>query len=187
MLHRTRALLIRQRTMLANAFRAHLAEFGIIVAQGIGRVASLIERIFGDGEEAAKLPRLARSALAPLAAQFLDLAPRIKALEAIASQMVHARDGDLCTALGLGEDEGALQDGLGVQGEALRRPFRANFVTLHRFGDVGLDLRCMEADAVIASVADRGIGVVDFLHHRPDEANRQFFGQSKQVQQKLKH
>jgi transposase len=82
MLHRTRALLIRQRTMLANAFRAHLAEFGIIVAQGIGRVASLIERIFGDGEEAAQLPRLARSALAPLAAQFLDLAPRIKALEA---------------------------------------------------------------------------------------------------------
>jgi transposase len=29
MLHRTRALLIRQRTMLANAFRAHLAEFGM--------------------------------------------------------------------------------------------------------------------------------------------------------------
>jgi transposase len=82
MLHRTRALLIRQRTMLANAFRAHLAEFGIIVAQGIGRVVSLIERIFGDDEDAAELPRLARSALAPLAAQFLDLAPRIKALEA---------------------------------------------------------------------------------------------------------
>ena len=34
MLHRTRALLIRQQTMLANAFRAHLAEFGIVVAQG---------------------------------------------------------------------------------------------------------------------------------------------------------
>jgi hypothetical protein len=30
MLHRTRALLIRQLTMLANAFRAHLAEFGIV-------------------------------------------------------------------------------------------------------------------------------------------------------------
>ena len=29
MLHRTRVLLIRQQTMLANAFRAHLAEFGI--------------------------------------------------------------------------------------------------------------------------------------------------------------
>jgi transposase len=33
MLHRTRALLIRQQTMLANAFRAHLAELGIVVPQ----------------------------------------------------------------------------------------------------------------------------------------------------------
>jgi len=81
MLHRARALLIRQRTMLANALRSHLAEFGIVVAQGVGRVASLIEKIFGDGEDAFELPRLARSALAALAAQFLDLAPRIKALE----------------------------------------------------------------------------------------------------------
>jgi NADH dehydrogenase len=30
------ALLIRRQTMLANAFRAHLAEFGIVVAQGSG-------------------------------------------------------------------------------------------------------------------------------------------------------
>ena len=43
MLHRTRALLIRQQTMLANAFRAHLAEFGIAVAQGIRHVRALIE------------------------------------------------------------------------------------------------------------------------------------------------
>jgi len=35
MLDRTRVLLIRQQTMLANAFRAHLAEFGIVVMQGI--------------------------------------------------------------------------------------------------------------------------------------------------------
>ena len=40
MLHRMRALLIRQQTMLANAFRAHLAEFGIVVAQGIRNVRS---------------------------------------------------------------------------------------------------------------------------------------------------
>ena len=35
MLHRVRALLIRQRTMLINALRAHLAEFGIVAAQGV--------------------------------------------------------------------------------------------------------------------------------------------------------
>ncbi len=36
MLHRTRALLIRQRTMLVNAIRAHLAEFGIVAPVGRG-------------------------------------------------------------------------------------------------------------------------------------------------------
>ncbi len=30
MLHRTRELLVRQRTMLVNAIRAHMAEFGIV-------------------------------------------------------------------------------------------------------------------------------------------------------------
>jgi len=48
MLHRTRALLIRQQTMLANAFRAHLAEFGIVVAQGIRHVRELIESVFAE-------------------------------------------------------------------------------------------------------------------------------------------
>jgi len=37
MLHRVRELLVRQRTMLATALRAHLAEFGIIAPQGILR------------------------------------------------------------------------------------------------------------------------------------------------------
>ena len=48
MLGRTRALLIRQQTMLANAFRAHLAEFGIVVVQGIRHVRELIERVFAE-------------------------------------------------------------------------------------------------------------------------------------------
>lgn len=30
MAHRTRSLLVRQRTMAANALRAHLAEFGLV-------------------------------------------------------------------------------------------------------------------------------------------------------------
>ena len=36
-LHRTRDLLVRQRTMLINAIRGHLAEFGIIAPQGARR------------------------------------------------------------------------------------------------------------------------------------------------------
>jgi transposase len=35
MLHRTRELLVRQRTMLVNALRGHLAEYGIIAPQGL--------------------------------------------------------------------------------------------------------------------------------------------------------
>src|SRR3979411_2869721 len=42
--HRTRALLIRQQTMLANAFRAHLAGFALVVAQGIRRMGGISAR-----------------------------------------------------------------------------------------------------------------------------------------------
>jgi transposase len=35
MVHRARDLLIRQRTMLVNALRGHLAEFGLVEAQGL--------------------------------------------------------------------------------------------------------------------------------------------------------
>ena len=34
MLHRARQLLVRQRTMLSNAIRGHLAELGIVSAKG---------------------------------------------------------------------------------------------------------------------------------------------------------
>src|SRR3977135_3538940 len=38
MLHRTRDLLVRQRTMLVNALRGHMAELGVIAPKGIRRV-----------------------------------------------------------------------------------------------------------------------------------------------------
>jgi transposase len=81
MLHRVRALLIRQRTMLVNALRGHLAEFGIIVAQGISRIRELIAILTGESPDAPLSP-LARRALAPLVDQLLDLQPRIRGLEA---------------------------------------------------------------------------------------------------------
>ena len=43
MLHKTREMLVKQRTMSVNALRGHLAEFGLIVAKGIGRVDELLE------------------------------------------------------------------------------------------------------------------------------------------------
>lgn len=81
MLHRVRALLIRQRTMLVNALRGHLAEFGLVVAQGVSRIRELIA-ILTDETPACPVPSLARTALAPLVAQLMNLQLRIKALEA---------------------------------------------------------------------------------------------------------
>lgn len=55
MMHRARNLLVRQRTMLINALRAHLAEFGIIAPQGLRHVDQLVGAIEGDN---AALPEL---------------------------------------------------------------------------------------------------------------------------------
>ena len=79
MLHRARALLIRQRTMLVNALRAHMAEFGFIAAQGLRNVEQLIAAI-SDAKTA--LTELARSILQLIVAQLNDTAARIRLLEA---------------------------------------------------------------------------------------------------------
>jgi transposase len=82
MLHRTRSLLVRQRTMFANAIRAHLAEFGIVAAQGIGNVMTLVERLISTPSDGEPLPELVATILAPLMATMKDLQQRIKMLEA---------------------------------------------------------------------------------------------------------
>ena len=48
MLHRARQLLVRQRTMLSNALRGHLAELGVVSARGRNGTAELL-RIIADG------------------------------------------------------------------------------------------------------------------------------------------
>ncbi|MBB5986631.1 transposase [Sphingobium sp. B1D3A] len=45
MLHKTRDLLVRQRTGLINALRAHLGEFGIISSKGLGGVTTLVKLV----------------------------------------------------------------------------------------------------------------------------------------------
>lgn len=65
-LHRTRDLLVRQRTALVTALRGNLAEFGIVAPQGMSRVADLLAVLLGE-DEATLLP-LARQALRGLAA-----------------------------------------------------------------------------------------------------------------------
>jgi transposase len=71
-LHRTRELLVRQRTRLINAIRGHCAEFGMIVAQGARRVSDLIEQVRQAAMSA--LPEMARSAVLMMADQLDALA-----------------------------------------------------------------------------------------------------------------
>jgi len=79
MLHRTRDLLVRQRTMLVNALRGHMAEMGIIAPQGISRVGDLVAALLGEDE--AQLPRMARYALRGLVAELEALGERVKEIE----------------------------------------------------------------------------------------------------------
>jgi len=84
MLHRTRELMVRQRTMLVNAIRAHMAEFGIVVRVGLPQVEALLAVI--DDEADDRLPPLARTCLSGLAAQFMSLQVEI----GVAEQRIHA-------------------------------------------------------------------------------------------------
>ena len=79
MLHRTRELLVRQRTMLINAIRAHMAEFGIVAPAGVPRIKELLT-VIAD-EEDLRLPSLARTCLESLVRQYLSLNDVIIAAE----------------------------------------------------------------------------------------------------------
>jgi transposase len=79
MLHRTRDLLMRQRTMTLNAVRGHLAEFGIITAQGPHKILTLIRAI--QTGEVRGLPQIAATALDSLAIQLDCLTGEIRRLE----------------------------------------------------------------------------------------------------------
>jgi transposase len=66
-MHRTRRLLVRQRTMSANALRSALAEFGIVAAQGLKGLRHLME-VLEDPMSA--IPEKARMPLQVLARQW---------------------------------------------------------------------------------------------------------------------
>ena len=78
MLHRTRELLVRQRTMLINAIRAHMAEFGIVAPVGVPRVKELLA-VIADADDD-RLPPIARGCLESLARQVLSLHQEICAI-----------------------------------------------------------------------------------------------------------
>ena len=79
MLHRTRQLLVRQRTAMINALRAHLVEFGI--AAGIGRngVEALLKVIADENDE--RVPDLGRECLMVLGGHLQAIKAQIHHLD----------------------------------------------------------------------------------------------------------
>jgi transposase len=79
MQHRTRDLLLRQQTQVINALRAHLAELGIVAAQGREGLKQLLA-IIAD-EKDVRLPIDARASLIVMAAQLQALHTMIGSIE----------------------------------------------------------------------------------------------------------
>ena len=79
MLHRSRQLLVCQRTMLSNAIRGHMAELGIISAKGRNGTAKLLEMIADEQDD--RIPAAARFSLAVLARQYATIRSEIVAIE----------------------------------------------------------------------------------------------------------
>ena len=79
MLHRSRQLLVRQRTMLSNAIRGHMAELGIISAKGRNGTAELLAILANERDD--RIPILARFSLDVLARQYAVLATEIGIIE----------------------------------------------------------------------------------------------------------
>jgi transposase len=102
MLHRSRDLLIRQRTALVNALRGHFAELGIVVGQGIWNVAKLVEEVTTASLE--RVPTIARAVLEVLTSQLGELQQQIRVLEAelLAWHRANAASQRLATIPGVG-------------------------------------------------------------------------------------
>src|SRR5512136_2233898 len=84
MLHRTRQLLVRQRTMLSNAIRGHMAELGIISAKGRNGTAELLQIIANAEDD--RIAPVARFCLDALARQYANITAEIRAIE----KQIHA-------------------------------------------------------------------------------------------------
>ncbi|MFL5279504.1 MAG: IS110 family transposase [Rhodopila sp.] len=99
-LHSVRLLLVKQQTMLANAFRGLLTEFGLTVAKGIGKLSDLMTLV--DTDET--IPDSAGQAVKELYNQCDRLADSIDAIEA--QIVAHARGDEracrLATIPGIG-------------------------------------------------------------------------------------
>jgi transposase len=78
MAHRARSLLVRQRTMLANALRAHLAELGLVANPGVANLAKLVQQALSEEDG---LPSYPRTTLEAMIRQITALSEEITTLD----------------------------------------------------------------------------------------------------------
>jgi transposase len=99
-MHRVRELLVRQRTQLINAVRGHLAEFGLVGAQGPWNVPQLLASM----QEDRRVPEPARQVLELLAVQLDEVGQRIAEVNAriMAWHKAHPVSPRLVTIPGIG-------------------------------------------------------------------------------------
>ncbi|MDP2779811.1 IS110 family transposase [Devosia sp.] len=79
-LHRTRNLLVKQRTQLVNMIRGLLAEFGIDIPEGLERALGLARQIVAK-EVTPDVPQMAMHVLDLLCGQVLDTHVRLQAID----------------------------------------------------------------------------------------------------------
>lgn len=94
-LHRTRELLVRQRTQIVNALRGHLAEFGLVAAQGASSFSQLRCHIVDPGDRS--IPPIAKTFLTRLVEQLDDTERKLKEINA--DLAAWAKSSDVCRRL----------------------------------------------------------------------------------------
>ncbi len=90
-LHRTRDLLVGQRTQLVNMIRSQLAEYGIVLAKGIHHALRLVDQLV-EGV-VPDIPSLACKIVIVLAEQIRELQARFSIFHSAAVALVRGRAG----------------------------------------------------------------------------------------------
>jgi transposase len=88
--HRARELLVGDRTALVNQIRGLLAEYGIVVPQGIARLRRVLPSVLDDAANG--LPGLARETIAELQERLWDLDARIAAYDRRIAQLARQHE-----------------------------------------------------------------------------------------------
>lgn len=89
-LHRLRSAAVKERTAQVNRLRGLLAEFGIVISQGVGRLRGALPEVLEDAEN--DLPPLLREELAGQAERLAAMDGEVRRLTERIEQQAHAEE-----------------------------------------------------------------------------------------------